>query len=181
VPRRGPTTSRAAAGPRLLLVLGCSRARRSRTRPRRRPPAKKAPTPDPPVDLPLPPTNTSDAEPARPRRRRVRRAAPLTPQQRQEEFDLHFSRAQRAEREGRADDAMREYTAALKLVPGDPAALKGRAYLRFKRTKEGQCPRRAIEDLRLLRTYDPRGLWLEQRGALVEWMAHCDDAPTRSA
>jgi hypothetical protein len=95
---------------------------------------------------------------------------PLTPQQRLQEFDLHISRAQRAERENRIDDAIREYTAALKLQPGDPAALKGRAYLRHKRTREGQCPKRAIEDLRLLRTYDPRGLWLEQRGTLVSWM-----------
>jgi tetratricopeptide (TPR) repeat protein len=99
---------------------------------------------------------------------------PMTPQQRLQEFDLHISRAQRAERESRIDDAIREYTAALKLQPGDPAALKGRAYLRHKRTREGQCPKRAIEDLRLLRTYDPRGLWLEQRGTLVTWMGQCD-------
>ena len=99
---------------------------------------------------------------------------PMTPQQRLQEFDLHISRAQRAERESRIDDAIREYTAALKLQPGDPAALKGRAYLRHKRTREGACPKRAIEDLRLLRTYDPRGLWLEQRGTLVTWMGQCD-------
>jgi tetratricopeptide (TPR) repeat protein len=144
------------------------------------PPAtKKAPTKAPPIvdappGLPLPPGDTADPPDGADGGDEFGEPAPLTPQQRQEEFDLHFSRAQRAEREGRADDALREYSAALKLVPGDPAALKGRAYIRFKRTKEGQCPRRAIEDLRLLRTYDPRGLWLEQRGALVEWMAHCD-------
>jgi tetratricopeptide (TPR) repeat protein len=105
----------------------------------------------------------------------------MTPQQREQEFDLHISRAQRAERENRIDDAMREYTAALKLQPGDPAALKGRAYLRYKRTKEGQCPKRAIEDLRLLRTYDPRGLWLEQRGTLVTWLGPLRRAHRRRA
>ncbi|MBL9100238.1 MAG: tetratricopeptide repeat protein [Myxococcales bacterium] len=135
-------------------------------------PGKAPPLVEDPTELPLPPGDSVDApsdsgdefgDPA-----------PLTQQQREEEFDLHLSRAQRAEREGRVDDAMREYTAALKLMPGDPDALKGRAYLRFKRTKENTCPRRAIEDLRLLRTYDPRGLWLEARGPLVEWMAHCD-------
>ncbi|MBL8975369.1 MAG: tetratricopeptide repeat protein, partial [Myxococcales bacterium] len=101
-------------------------------------------------------------------------APPMTPQQREQEFELHILRAQKAERENRVDDAIREYSAALKLQPGDSAALKGRAYLRYKRTKEGQCPKRAIEDLRLLRTYDPRGLWLEQRATLVTWLGQCD-------
>jgi tetratricopeptide (TPR) repeat protein len=99
---------------------------------------------------------------------------PMTPQQREQEFELHILRAQKAERENRIDDAIREYSAALKLQPGDSAALKGRAYLRYKRTKEDQCPKRAIEDLRLLRTYDPRGLWLEQRATLVTWLGQCD-------
>ncbi len=178
--RRSRATRRGRA---LLLGLLLAAAPGARAAPAP-PPAKKGPGKAPPIvdpgDLPLPPTvdnaDTPDnIDPSDGSGDDFGEPAPLTPQQRQEEFDLHFSRAQRAEREGRADDAMREYTAALKLVPGDPAALKGRAYLRFKRTKEGQCPRRAIEDLRLLRTYDPRGLWLEQRGALVEWMAHCDD------
>ncbi len=127
----------------------------------------------PPSDLPLPPElagETAESETGD----EFGEPAPLTPQQRLQEFDLHISRAQRAERENRIDDAIREYTAALKLQPGDPAALKGRAYLRHKRTREGQCPKRAIEDLRLLRTYDPRGLWLEQRGMLVSWMGQCD-------
>ncbi len=147
----------------------------------------KAPAPskrEPPAGLPLPPGAALDApEPADTAETAETGGEgdvfgdppPMTPQQRLQEFDLHISRAQRAERENRIDDAMREYTAALKLQPGDPAALKGRAYLRHKRTKEGQCPKRAIEDLRLLRTYDPRGLWLEQRGTLVTWLGQCDE------
>lgn len=99
----------------------------------------------------------------------------LTPEQRMEQFDIHMSRATRFERENRPDDALREYNAALKLQPGDPAALRGRAYLRARRTREGQCPRRAIDDLKLLRTYDPRGLWLAERGTLIDWMGRCDE------
>lgn len=99
----------------------------------------------------------------------------LTPEERMAQFDLHMSKAARFERENRPDDALREYNAALKLQPGDPAALRGRAYLRTRRTREGQCPRRAIDDLKLLRTYDPRGLWLAERGTLVDWMGRCED------
>ena len=136
---------------------------------------------EPPPGLPLPPEDsgeTGEPEPAEPGAAdgdEFGDPPPMSPQQRLQEFDLHISRAQRAERENRIDDAVREYTAALKLQPGDPAALKGRAYLRHKRTKDGQCPKRAIEDLRLLRTYDPRGLWLEQRGTLVAWLGQCDE------
>jgi tetratricopeptide (TPR) repeat protein len=96
-----------------------------------------------------------------------------TLEQRQLEFDLHLSRAQRFEREGKLDDGIREYTAALKLQPGDPVVLRGRAYLRHKRARADQCPRKAIEDLRLLRLYDPRGLWLEERAVFLEWLARC--------
>jgi tetratricopeptide (TPR) repeat protein len=140
-------------------------------------PGKRAPTKapakveDPAAGLPLPPEPDPDGAGSGDE---FGEPAPMTPQQREQEFELHILRAQKAERENRVDDAIREYTAALKLQPGDPAALKGRAYLRHKRTREGQCPKRAIEDLRLLRTYDPRGLWLEQRGALVQWMGLCD-------
>ena len=128
----------------------------------------------PPEGLPPPPVLDSDAAETGGAGDEFGEPPPMTPQQRLQEFDLHISRAQRAERENRLDDAIREYSAALKLQPGDPAALKGRAYLRHKRTKDGQCPKRAIEDLRLLRTYDPRGLWLEQRGTLVTWLGQCD-------
>lgn len=130
---------------------------------------------EPPAGLPLPPEAVDSPETGGGEGGEdFGEPPPMTPQQRLQEFDLHISRAQRAERENRIDDAMREYTAALKLQPGDPAALKGRAYLRHRRTKDGQCPKRAIEDLRLLRTYDPRGLWVEQRGTLVSWLGQCD-------
>ncbi|MBC8068903.1 MAG: tetratricopeptide repeat protein, partial [Deltaproteobacteria bacterium] len=68
----------------------------------------------------------------------------------------------------------REYSAALKLQPGDPAALLGRAQARRARTPPDRCPNRgAISDLRLLETYDPRGAWIEQRATLIAWMAPC--------
>ncbi|MEZ4382060.1 MAG: tetratricopeptide repeat protein [Nannocystaceae bacterium] len=95
--------------------------------------------------------------------------------QRQLEFDFHLFRAQRFEREGKIDDGIREYTLALKLQPGDPGALRGRAHLRFKKTREGTCPRRAIEDLRLLRLYDPANTWIEERPAILDWMSQCGD------
>lgn len=124
------------------------------------------PAPEPLGELPLPPGEGEGDEYAEP--------IGMTPEQRMEQFDVHMSRAQRFERENRPDDALREYGSALKLQPGDPGALRGRAYLRARRTREGACPRRAIDDLKLLRTYDPRGLWLAERGALIEWMGRCE-------
>jgi len=95
--------------------------------------------------------------------------------QRQFEFDFHLLHAQRFESEGKVDDAIREFTAALKLQSGDPGALRGRAKLRFKKTRDGKCPRRAIEDLRLLRLYDPAGTWNEERATILDWMALCGE------
>lgn len=120
---------------------------------------------DPLAELPLPPEDDSAFE----------EPGGLTPEQRMEQFDVSMSRAARFERENRHDDALREYNNALKLQPGDPGALRGRAYLRFRRTRENTCPRRAIDDLKLLRTYDPRGLWLAERRTLVDWMGRCEE------
>jgi tetratricopeptide (TPR) repeat protein len=93
---------------------------------------------------------------------------------RAQEFEEHLLRAQTAASKERYDEAVREYTAALKLQPGDPAALLGRANARKARTPPDRCPTRAaISDLRLLETYDPRGAWIEQRATLVAWMAPC--------
>ncbi|MCA9715481.1 MAG: tetratricopeptide repeat protein, partial [Myxococcales bacterium] len=91
------------------------------------------------------------------------------------EFDIHLSRAQRFEREGRVDEAIREYSSALKLQRGDPGALRGRAHLHYTKPKRRSCPRRAIADLKMLRTYDPRGLWLEERANVFAWMAECGE------
>lgn len=118
-------------------------------------------------DLPLPPESEPDGEFEEP--------GVLTPEQRMEQFDVSMSRAARLEREGRLDDALREYNSGLKLQPGDPGALRGRAYLRARRTRDGTCPKRAIDDLKLLRTYDPRGLWLAERRTLVDWMGRCEE------
>ncbi|HET6583966.1 MAG TPA: tetratricopeptide repeat protein [Nannocystaceae bacterium] len=92
---------------------------------------------------------------------------------REQEFHEHLVRAENAASRERYDEAVREYSAALRLQPGDPEALLGRAHARKHRTAADRCPTRAISDLRLLETYDPRGKWPEQRGVLMEWMAQC--------
>ena len=139
--------------------------------------ASAAPPESPGFSLPRPPALEGDTEETSGTDSDT--SAEIDPEvlqeQRQLEFDLHLFRAQRLEREGKIDDGIREYTAALKLQSGDPGALRGRAKLRFKRTRKGQCPRRAIEDLRLLRLYDPAGTWNEERATILEWMALCED------
>lgn len=91
---------------------------------------------------------------------------------RAEEFEAHLVRAQAAVTKERHDDAVREYSSALRLQPGDPTALLGRAMARRARTAPDRCPTQAISDLRLLESYDPRG-WLEHRATLVAWMGAC--------
>ncbi|MCB9701424.1 MAG: tetratricopeptide repeat protein [Myxococcales bacterium] len=164
---RGRGGARGGAGLALVALLHLV------DRPASAAPPETEPTPTPgALGLPRPPglgepgegtTGGVEVDPAR------------LQEERQLEFDLHLFRAQRFEREGKIDDGIREYTAALRLQPGDPGALRGRAHLRFKRTREGSCPRRAIEDLRLLRLYDPLGLWSEERSTVLEWMSLCGD------
>lgn len=89
------------------------------------------------------------------------------------EFQQHLLDAQIAADRERFDEAEREYTAALRLQAGDPAALLGRAYARKAKTSEGRCPRGAIRDLLALETYDPRGMWMQQRSVAIEWMGLC--------
>jgi tetratricopeptide (TPR) repeat protein len=91
---------------------------------------------------------------------------------RAEEFEQHLLRAQAAVAKERHDEAVREYSSALRLQPGDPTALLGRAMARRARTAPDRCPTQAISDLRLLESYDPRG-WLEHRATLVAWMGAC--------
>lgn len=92
------------------------------------------------------------------------------------EFESHLRRAEAAQKKGRHDDAIRGFTAALELEPGDPTALLGRAYSRKARLPAGRCPRRALIDLKRLGTYDPRGAWIEQRQVAIDWMAECPSA-----
>ena len=129
-------------------------------------PAGRPPLPQVDDDLPPPPDGDTaeDTGGEDPADAAMRRAA---------EFEAHLSRAQAAVAKERHDEAIREYSAALRLQPGDPAALLGRANARKARTAPERCPTQAISDLRLLESYDPRGSWLEQRATLVAWMGAC--------
>lgn len=115
-------------------------------------------------ELPPPPDTAGETEGEDPEDAALRRAA---------EFEAHFARAQAATSKERHDEAIREYSAALRLQPGDPSALLGRANARKARTPPERCPTQAISDLRLLESYDPRGAWQEQRATLVAWMGAC--------
>lgn len=139
-----------------------------------------APEPTTPTRTPagLPSVDRSDDEPKLPPPPASTDEGGETPEEiaarRAQEFEEHLLRAQNAASKERYDEAVREYSAALKLQPGDPSALLGRAYARRARTPGDRCPTRAaINDLRLLETYDPRGTWLEQRATLIAWMAPC--------
>ncbi|MCA9651922.1 MAG: tetratricopeptide repeat protein [Myxococcales bacterium] len=94
-------------------------------------------------------------------------------QARQRIFDDHLRKAQAAQRKALHEQAIREYSAALELQPGDPTALLGRAESRKARFPPGRCPRPALDDLLALATYDPRGIWVEQREVALEWMGLC--------
>jgi len=125
-------------------------------------------------DLPPPPPgedtagDTSDEPPA-----------PVEPTEeeklaaRMKEFEDHIARGQSLMAKERYDDAAREFTTALRILPGDASALLGRAQARRGRTAEGRCPRRAIRDLLDIEKNDPKGIWLEQRSELVAWMSDC--------
>jgi tetratricopeptide (TPR) repeat protein len=92
---------------------------------------------------------------------------------RMKEFDEHMLRGQAATAKERYDEAVREFTAALRILPGDASALLGRAKARRGRTAEGTCPRRAIRDILDIERNDPKGIWLEQRSELIAWMSDC--------
>lgn len=96
-------------------------------------------------------------------------------QQRELEFQDHLGRGRRALQQRRHAEAIDEFTAALDIHDGDPEALRGRALAHKGATARGRCPRLAIEDLSLLAVYDPRGLWLSERGTAVAWMGECGD------
>ncbi|MFO0632532.1 MAG: tetratricopeptide repeat protein [Nannocystaceae bacterium] len=142
------------------------------------PPAPEPKLPSPPPsgprgELPPPPPGAEDGGDTE------GESAEDIAMRRQQEFEEHLQRAQAAVTRERHDEAIREYSAALRLQPGDPTALLGRANARKARTAPERCPTQAIGDLRLLESYDPRGAWLEQRATLLSWMAPC--GPTYAA
>lgn len=126
---------------------------------------------DPSTKLPPPPDGSDDGDET------GGEAPELTEQQqfelRQRIFDEHVRKGQAAQRKERHQEALREYSAALELQPGDPGALLGRAESLKALIPPGRCPRRALNDLTSLATYDPRGTWLEQRRVALEWMGLC--------
>ncbi len=92
-----------------------------------------------------------------------------------ERFAAYMEEGRRALKERRYDDAVDAFTRALGVVPGDPEALAGRAHARKARTPHRRCPRRAIADLLMLQTYDPKGRWLAERGKAFAWMEACGE------
>ncbi len=91
-----------------------------------------------------------------------------------ERFAAYMDEGRRALKERRYEAAEQAFSRALGVVPGDPEALAGRAHARKARTPAKRCPRRAIADLLMLQTYDPRGRWLAERGNVFRWMAACE-------
>ncbi len=90
-----------------------------------------------------------------------------------EEAEDHIDKGRVAMEKERYDEAVREFTAALRIIPGDATALLGRAQARRGRTAKGRCPRLAIRDLLEIERNDPKGIWLQQRSELVAWMSDC--------
>lgn len=90
-----------------------------------------------------------------------------------ERFAAYMEEGRLALKERRYDAAEDAFSRALGVVPGDPEALAGRAHARKARTPSKRCPRRAIADLLMLQTYDPRGRWLAERGTAYRWMQVC--------
>ncbi len=94
-------------------------------------------------------------------------------EQRMREFGEHVDKAEVAAGKERYDEAVREYTAALRILPGDASALLGRARARRGRIAMGRCPKGAIRDLLEIEKEDPKGVWVEQRSELIAWMSDC--------
>ncbi len=92
---------------------------------------------------------------------------------RMKEFDDHMAGGEAAVAKERFDEAVREFTAALRVLPGDASALLGRARARRGRTADGRCPRRAVRDVLEIERNDPKGVWLDLRSELIAWMSDC--------
>ncbi|MEM6295322.1 MAG: tetratricopeptide repeat protein [Myxococcota bacterium] len=93
--------------------------------------------------------------------------------QRRLEYQTHIDAGEVAAEKERYDEAVREYTAALRIEPGDPAALLGRAMARKARKGAGRCPTRAIRDMQEIEKQDPKGVWQDIRSDLIVWMSAC--------
>lgn len=91
------------------------------------------------------------------------------------EVEAHLRKGLAAQRKGRHDVAIPEFTAALELEPRDATALLGRARSRKAQLPDTRCPRRALRDLLQLEDYDPRGAWIEQRQIALQWLSLCPD------
>lgn len=104
-------------------------------------------------------------------------APPIDPEilelQRQEEFREHLARGERASRDERWNDAIRDFSAALRIYDNETTALRGRGLAYAGRAGPDTCSRAAIEDLSLLSVYDPKGMWLDERGTVLQEMAKC--------
>lgn len=137
-------------------------------------PSPSAKLPPPPVQPELGPLEDDGTDP---RAIAPTRAPPPSDEEKHAlrlyKFSDHYGRAKVAADRERWDEATREYTTALDLLPGDPNALLGRAYAYKGRVGEGQCSRRAIADLLDLARHDPRGMWLTQRSLAIDWMGEC--------
>jgi tetratricopeptide (TPR) repeat protein len=94
----------------------------------------------------------------------------------EEQFREHIKNAERAFENERHNEAIREYEAAKEIEDGDPQVLRGLAHAKHARTRKNRCPSEAIQDLLLVETFDPMGLWLDERQYLVEWAANCRGA-----
>lgn len=92
---------------------------------------------------------------------------------RMEAFAEQTRQADNAYEKGRFDEAIREYSVALDLLPGDSTALLGRARAQKAKVGDGKCSRRAIRDLLELAKTDPRGAWLNERMTAIAWMGDC--------
>lgn len=124
--------------------------------------------PPPPVDDPdpAPDSDTGTDDPPEPTEEEKLAA-------RMKEFEDHVGRGQSAVSKERYDEAIREYGAALRILPGDASALLGKAKAHRGRTAEGRCPKPAIRSMLEIERNDPKGVWLEQRSVLIDWMSDC--------
>lgn len=91
----------------------------------------------------------------------------------EETFREHIKNAERAYRDKRYLEAIREYEAAKDIFDNDAEVLRGLAHAKRQRVRKNRCPTEAIQDLLLVEVEDPMGLWLDERQHFVEWTGLC--------